>query len=332
LISCAIWHRSCDTNQAKRPQPGKFFFLFFLFFWGKKFRPAPSKYQGKHTLVDPGRFVMQPNTNEKPQKGMLVVFSGATKVILAALFILFACQSGVSSIGPVMGSGIMASQSRDLPEFHSVVFKGRGSLYLTQGERRGVVIETDDNLLKKYRSRVEDGILYLGFKKAGRFSPTRVEVRLNAEQLKAITLNGSGRLVGLNTITGDAMMLRINGSGDASLKTLIPKMRVRINGSGDANLHLMAEGLEVTSSGSGVVRLSGRADNQYITLSGSGDYLADSLMNQKARIRITGSSDARLWVLGRLDASLMGSGNLYYKGRPKIDSDLLGSGKLKTLY
>jgi hypothetical protein len=250
---------------------------------------------------------------------------------LAALIVLTSCHSGVSSMATKAGSGVMASESRSLREFHSIVFEGRGSLYLTQGPEPGVVVETDDNLLDLYRTKVKDGVLHLGFKAGSLVSPTRVEVRLTAEQLDSVILNGSGRVVGMNTITGDELRLLINGSGDASLKTYVPRVWVRTNGSGDANLHLNAEELEVSSSGSGRVRLSGQADNQKVSLTGSGDYLADGLKNQTTRIRLAGSGDARLWVTAVLEASLRGSGNLYYKGSPEIDKQIFGSGKLKLL-
>ena len=276
---------------------------------------------------------MQPKAKKpKIKKGLSLMPGGLITLALTILIILSACHTGVSGMATRSGSGKIVSKSMALPEFHSIAFLGRGSLYLTQGPERGVVIETDDNLIDLYKAKVIDGVLRLGFKKNSLVTPTRVEVRLSAQQLRTITLNGSGRLVGMNTISGDELKLAINGSGDASLKTRVPRVWVRASGSGDANLHLDCEEIWVESSGSGRVRLSGKAARQSILLAGSGDYLAAGLINDDASIRIAGSSDARLWTKRLLEARLFGSGNLYYKGKPQLNSMLMGTGTIKTLY
>ncbi len=65
-----------------------------------------------------------------------------------------------------------------------------------------------------------------------------------------------------------------------------------------------------------------------ISISGSGDYDGIGLAVDEASIRISGSGGAKVWAESKLNASVSGSGDVYYKGNPTIDQRIDGAGKI----
>ena len=69
-----------------------------------------------------------------------------------------------------------------------------------------------------------------------------------------------------------------------------------------------------------------------IHISGSGDIDTENLQAEKVNIIISGSGDCRVHVIDQLVAKTSGSGDIYYKGTPKmLDSRASGSGSIKTI-
>lgn len=46
---------------------------------------------------------------------------------------------------------------------------------------------------------------------------------------------------------------------------------------------------------------------------------------------VTGSGDAKVWATETLDAKIVGSGNIAYKGAAKVTESKLGSGSIEKL-
>lgn len=63
-------------------------------------------------------------------------------------------------------------------------------------------------------------------------------------------------------------------------------------------------------------------------LMGSGDFRGFDLTADRSYVEIIGSGDCRITTLEQLDIVIEGSGNLYYKGSPTIQTDITGSGNI----
>ena len=82
-------------------------------------------------------------------------------------------------------------------------------------------------------------------------------------------------------------------------------------------------------SGSGNITLDGKTNNLNNTISGSGGINTYNLETKNANVTISGSGDIKVFCSESLKARVSGSGDIFYKGEPKIkDIKVSGSGKI----
>ena len=87
---------------------------------------------------------------------------------------------------------------------------------------------------------------------------------------------------------------------------------------------------EVSSAGTGNIHITQFIDQSdlEINLYGSGSFMGFPLKVADCRIRIEGSGECEVNVTENLDVAIKGSGSIYYKGHPRIRTDIKGSGTL----
>src|SRR5215475_12652968 len=90
-------------------------------------------------------------------------------------------------------------------------------------------------------------------------------------------------------------------------------LEVAGDGSADAK-GIHTDLLKVAVAGSGSLSAAGNADEQEIVIAGSGDYRG---------------ADVRSKAVKKLDATIMGSGDIKYTGSPIISQNILGSGSVQ---
>jgi hypothetical protein len=215
-----------------------------------------------------------------------VVLLGAVASVVA----LAAAGCGGSSNSVTEGSGVSATQARDVAAFDSVELAGSNNVVIHVGERQFVVVKGDDNLLDRVTTEVESGMLVIA-NTPGSFtttSPMSVEVEVPA--LEALTLTGSGTFA-------------VEGTE--------------------------AESLEVTLSGSGTVAGTGTVTRLDVTVSGSGTVQFTRLVANEVQAVVSGSGSIFVTATASLDASVPGSGAIHYAGHPQdVTKSVTGSGAI----
>jgi len=179
--------------------------------------------------------------------------------------------------GVTVGSGISASETRDLPPFAGVELAGSNNVTARVGEEQSVVVHADDNLVDRITTRVSGGKLVIGNDR-GDFrtqSPMGVDVTVTA--LNELALTGSGTIVAAE---------------------------------------VDAKRFSVALSGSGVVRAGGRTDSLEVELNGSGEAQLQDLVARDVHAVVSGSGRALVNATETLDASVPGSGAVEYSGGP----------------
>jgi hypothetical protein len=87
--------------------------------------------------------------------------------------------------------------------------------------------------------------------------------------------------------------------------------------------------LTVTLAGSGVVRASGAVNRLDVSLTGSGDAQLGQLVARDVQAALDASGRIVVNATRRLDASLRGSGAIFYTGNPAhVTKDVSGSGAI----
>ncbi|MGI5917051.1 MAG: GIN domain-containing protein [Anaerolineae bacterium] len=238
---------------------------------------------------------------------------GERIIVLVALAVILA---GCGLSGPALrGSGMVASETRDVGNFTHITMGGVGELTLRQGEETSVMVEADDNLLPYIETVVEGDTLRLSIDVIpGRSVRPRRPIRYTITMPTIEGLRSTGATtIHAEVIDTDRLTLNVSGSGDIIID------------------RLQADEIIVEISGSGNVGVAGRVEAQQLQVGGSGSYFADDLESRRISAQIQGSGEATVWASESLDARISGSGDLRYYGSPQTNVSPSGSGSLTPL-
>ena len=226
-------------------------------------------------------------------------------------------------------------ETRTVSSFHAISFGIPGTLYLRQGDVQSVQLEGDREDLDDVETEVVNGQLRIKVENQHWFNWSfrhDVDVYITVPNLDAVSIGGSGKIVGESRIKSDDMRLSVSGSGSMELDVTADKLKLDVSGSGRMNLSLNAGSVDQHISGSGGINLSGNASSASLDISGSGRIDASDLDVGSYNISISGSGKASIAVRDAIIANISGSGSVYYKGSPdKVISRVSGSGKVRKM-
>ena len=265
----------------------------------------------------------------------------------AMLILLLIADTAFAQWGRgVKGNGNIAKKECKVDDFSEIELNCSADLYITQGSNNKVVVEADENLIDMIETRVSGQTLKIDID--GRISrSTKLDVHVTVAELHRLQVNGSGDVESENTVSGIGLEVNVNGSGNIEMDLDVKNVDSRINGSGDIELSGVSgdfslkvngsgtfEGedmrlnvCKISVMGSGDVEMSGSASEVEITQSASGDINLYNLRAENVIARGSGSGDMVVTVSGNLKVKLNGSGDLTYKGEPKmVDVSSSGSG------
>jgi hypothetical protein len=227
--------------------------------------------------------------------------------------------------GLLLGSALPAAaqdrtrETRSVDAFTEVGLSVPGTLHLRQGTSRSVEVEAAPTVLEHLETTVDGGRLEI--RDASNWFDRMfggddrdwgpIDVYVTAPTYEVVALAGSGAVVGETPLEGETLALKNAGSGRLTLEVAVRDLTVSIAGSGAAELRGTAETVAVEIAGSGTV-----------------DGL--DLRTATATIDVAGSGDTHIHVTDRLSATLMGSGDVTYRGSPTTDTSILGSGRVRA--
>ena len=229
------------------------------------------------------------------------------------VMILFLTACNAQKYGKVKGSGNVINKTRNVGSFEQIGVSGSFDVTLKKGDEGRIDIKIEDNLLPYLITEVSNGKLKIKWKNGTNISTNKgVYVTVYYQSINAVGLSGSGDVISKDVIKSDNFEVSVSGSGDIELEV-------------DTN-HLHA-----SVSGSGDVDLSGTTNEFDASVVGSGDIDAYGLISDKASLKISGSGGMNLTVKKELEARVSGSGDIKYKGNPKIeDIKVSGSGNVRS--
>jgi len=182
---------------------------------------------------------------------------------------------GGSSSWTTEGSGIPATEAREVAAFSSVQLAGSNNVVIRVGEQQSVVVRADRNLLDRVTTDVRSGTLAIGNTPGRLTTSSPMSVSVDVPKLDAVTLTGSGNIA-------------VNG--------------------------IAAPSLEVNLPGSGTVTGSGSVTRLDVTVSGSGAVQFTRVAANAVRAAVSGSGSIIVTAAKSLDASVSGSGAILYTG------------------
>jgi hypothetical protein len=234
-----------------------------------------------------------------------------TLTLLAFLGITLTLSSCWNDITCTRANGFIETKTIPLDDIKGIDLSISANVYLTQGTEQEIKVEGKKDAIAKLEKDVRNGIWFIDFDQC--IINHDVTIYITLPKLTYVKISGSGDVFGENAFqTGDELV------------------EFKISGSGYINLEMDATDIESRIYGSGDMRLSGSAINHTLKVSGSGNLSGFDLKSVNHNIEISGSGNAEVFVEGgTLDASISGSGKIYYKGVPSsFNTDITGSGKI----
>ena len=234
-------------------------------------------------------------------------------IINQGLFLLTILMLAVSSGCDVFGergNGKVSSETRSVSSFNAIDVSGAFEVYITQGTTQAVIVETDENLQKLIKTRVEDNTLHIETSESISHS-TCMKIHLTVTELKKIDISGAVDIRTENKLT-------------------VPDLFIDGSGAADAKMELAVQKLKIDCSGGSKFTLSGTAGEVRLDASGAVDLLAYDLVAESVYLEISGAGKAEINVTKVLDAEISGAGSVRYKGHPeKVMENVSGAGSIK---
>ncbi len=236
------------------------------------------------------------------------------KLATLSLVVLFTVSCSAQWGKKVNGNGKVVTIERATGDYEAVAISGWFDVDLVEGNEGDISLKGEENLLEHIITEVKDGKLVIKVEKGINLKPSSwkegIHISVPVESINAVSLSGSGDIVGKKTIK--------TGNFNTSM-----------SGSGDITLDIDASSISASMSGSGDINLSGSTTDLDVTISGSGDIKAYELEADNVDATVSGSADIKVTANQRIKARVSGSGDIHYKGNPeKVDTKTAGSGDI----
>lgn len=209
----------------------------------------------------------------------------------------------------IKGNGKVVTETRNTDDYDGIAVGGSFDVVLIKGTEGKITIEGEENLLEYIITEVERNTLKIKYKKNTNIRTTKkLVVTVPVKEIDQVSLGGSG------TISSTSKLNATN-------------FKINLGGSGRIELDLDATDVSASIGGSGDIKLSGKTNEFRCSIAGSGSIKAYELKANELSANIAGSGSIRTTVTTKISAKVVGSGSVYYKGKPKyIDSKSVGSG------
>jgi len=231
---------------------------------------------------------------------------------LLSLFILGSLNAQRNN--KIKGNGNQVTIERTTKDYDQIAISGFFDIDLVEGKEGLLTLEGKQNILDYIITEVNGKKLTIKVKNGYNLNPSswgkKVSITIPVESISALSLSGSGDIVGKKTLQADFFETSISGSGEITLALEVKSLKASMSGSGDMSL-------------------SGKATDFDVSISGSGDINAYNLVADYVDATVSGSANVKVTANMKINAKVSGSGDIDYRGNPeKINTKVSGSGDI----
>ncbi len=205
-------------------------------------------------------------------------------------------------------SGAIVRQDVSISPFDRLYLYVPAQLVISKDSVSRMRVEGPENIIEELNTSVNGLNLSIGKNNCFK-GQSDLRIYLSTVALKYVSLQGSGEISGEGVFAS-------------------PLFEANIDGSGTLRFNLEVDQVDVSINGSGNLILSGSATQQCYHCDGSGNFLSFDLTGERADVNLDGSGNCEVNVSDYLKVRIRGSGNVFYRGNPAIDSEISGSGKV----
>ena len=239
-------------------------------------------------------------------------------IAFAALVLAALATIAAVSFARNTPSGEMVREDRAATGFHRLEIDGQVEVTLVQGAAEGVTVEAPSSMLRRVRTEVRDGTLFIDAAEqrrmwqwfSGRRGRRTPRITVNLREVDRIEVAGTVTMAADSLKAGE---LRLDLAGACSLK-------IR---------DLQATTLRLDGSGAIKADVAGRVQRQRVDLSGAGSFQASKLASDEAVIEVSGAGKAVVNAANSLVVDISGAGAVEYLGDPKVKQSISGIGRVR---
>jgi hypothetical protein len=201
----------------------------------------------------------------------------------------------------VSGSGAVVTQERALSGFDRVQAGQSFQVDIRQGEKFGVVVHIDEELVEYLEVTKRGDTLRISLRPDYSYQTgnATMQAEVTMPELTGLDLSGASRATVTGFESGKALGVELSGSSSLRGTIRAGDTTVDVSGSSQVTLDGSARDLTVRASGSSAVNLS--------------DFPAAD-----ASVQSSGASEVRVSVNGRLQVNASGASQVSYHGDPTL--------------
>ncbi len=177
----------------------------------------------------------------------------------------------------VKGSGVIKTETRELPKFSAVDFGGAIEMEIVAQKDQRVEIEADDNILPLITTEVKGGTLYISNQQRINWH-SKVKVRISVTDLNSLNVSGASKANASN---------------------------------------IKCDNFKLDVSGASKIKLDGETNNLSVEASGASRVEASDLKAVKATADASGASKIYVNATESVEADASGASGISYSGNPK---------------
>jgi hypothetical protein len=204
--------------------------------------------------------------------------------------------------------------SRDFPvrSFNEVELRGLGNIFITQGDRESVRIETDTTTMSTVELENEENKLTISstidFKHAAK---PLMNIYITVVHLQKIQFKDVGAVTSANELKTDTLNFSMTSAGKVSI-------------------NLQSKQLNVQFAGVGSFVVKGTTDRLSLDAKGVGNVQMSDLVANEAVVSFKGVGNVDVYAKEKITVNASGIGKVIYRGHPRftdIHKDGIGSVK-----
>ncbi|MBE9467551.1 MAG: DUF2807 domain-containing protein [Bacteroidetes bacterium] len=235
---------------------------------------------------------------------MNVQITRKCQILFFIVFSLFINNNLISQT--IRGNNNVVKKEREVSQFSGITISGIFDVYISQGDKEKLIIETDDNIQKYIITDVRKGILNLQL--TDNVKRLKIlNVYITVKELESLIILGGNNVIVSSALTTDELEVYLGGESNLSLNVLAKKMECDITDAGIANFN-------------------GKVDFFDVRISDDAELNAFDLQVDVCKLKASGFSQAKINVINKLDMIVTGDCNVYYKGSPEIHNRVFSGG------
>lgn len=215
----------------------------------------------------------------------------------------------------------------ELPDFKSIYVNSNYTVMLKQTNKQEVVVEALTEIYTLSEIKVDNGVLMINVERKPdnpnksiwakiddiKTNPT-MKLYVSMKNVMELQVNGGGKIISENSIASDYITLGVTGNGSIDVDIKGNTVKAEVSGSG--NLTLRGYGTSLDAS-----------------VSGSGNLKGFDCPMETGKVKVSGTGSAEVNATNSLEAYVLGSGSIKYKGHTKtVTKKVYGTGIIDTVY